>query len=184
MKAIGKLVLGALMLAGSTAAIATAADAAPHGGYGYGPGWGRPGAHVGIGVGPGWTGGRWVHGWHGPSYGWWWAVGNSWYGYPRPVYPYPSYLPPPVVSADGYDGYGPGNAQNYAQGYTQGNVQGYNRGPDGNPQRPEYWYFCANPEGYYPYVHDCDDWQQEPSQGGAPPGDYPEYQSDDFRREQ
>jgi hypothetical protein len=171
MKAIGKLVLGALMLAGSTAAIVSTAEAAPYGGYGYGPGWGRPGAHLSFGVGPGWTGGRWVHGWHGPRHGWWWTVGNSWYAYPRPAYPYPSYLPPPVVSADGYDSYRPA-------------PQGYTRGPDGNPQRPEYWYFCANPEGYYPYVHDCDDWQQEPAQGGAPPGDYPEYQSDDFRREQ
>jgi len=55
---------------------------------------------------------------------------------------------------------------------------------DGNPQRPEYWYFCANPEGYYPYIQDCDNWQQEPSQGGAPPGDYPEYQDPDFRGDQ
>ena len=32
MKAIGKLVLGALMLAGTTAAIASTAEAAPYGG--------------------------------------------------------------------------------------------------------------------------------------------------------
>lgn len=155
MKAIGKLVLGAVLLAGSTAAIATTADAGPYGGYGHGPGWGRPGGYVGIGVGPGWAGGRW-------------------YGYPRPVYPF---LPPPVVSADGYNNYNGYTVQTYAPM----NPQGYNRGPDGNPQRPEYWYFCANPEGYYPYVHDCDNWQQEPSQGGAPPGDYPEYQHPDFQ---
>ena len=178
MKAIGKLVLGALMLAGSTAAIASAAEAAPYGGYGYGygygPGAGRPGAHFGVGVGPGWSGGHWVHGWHGPSYGWWWAVGNSWYRYPRPIYPYPAYGPP--VVADDYYGSAPTNGQDYAQGFA--------RGPDGNPQRPAHWYFCANPEGYYPYVQDCDDWKQEPAQGGAPPGDYPEYQDDDFRPEQ
>ena len=59
MKAIGKLVLGALMLAGTTAAVAPAAEAAWYGGYGYGPGWGRPGAQFDFGVGPAWRGGHW-----------------------------------------------------------------------------------------------------------------------------
>ncbi len=158
MKAIGKLVLGALMLAGTTAALAPSSEAAPYGGYGYGhgPGYGRPGAYFSFGSGPAWS------------------VGNSWYLYPRPVYPYPAYGPP-VVAGDEY-GYAPNNGRDYAQGYA--------RGADGNPQRPDYWYFCANPEGYYPYIQDCDNWQQEPSQGGAPPGDYPEYQDPDFRVEQ
>jgi len=169
MKAIGKFVLGALLLAGATAVAAPAAEAA---GYGYGPGWGRPGAHFSFGVGPAWRGGRWVHGWHGPRYGWWYTVGNSWYLYPRPVYPYPAYLPPPVASAD--DRYVTG--RDYAPTYQSA--------PDRNPQRPQYWYFCENPEGYYPYVHDCDDWQQEPAQGAVPPGDYPEYSDPDFRGDQ
>lgn len=34
----------------------------------------------------------------------------------------------------------------------------------GNPQsvvQPYHWYFCANPEGYYPYVQQCPGgWQQ------------------------
>lgn len=34
----------------------------------------------------------------------------------------------------------------------------------GNPQsvaQPYYWYYCANPEGYYPYVQRCPGgWQQ------------------------
>jgi hypothetical protein len=173
MKAIGKLVLGALMLAGATAAAAPAAEAAWYGSYGYGPGWGRPGAHFSFGVGPAWRGGHWVQGWHGPRYGWWWTVGSSWYLYPRPVYPYPAYLPPPVASADEFY---PNDVRDYGQGYQ--------RGPDGNPQRPEYWYFCQNPEGYYPYVQDCADWQQEPAQGGPPPGNYPEYDDPDFRDQQ
>jgi len=165
MKAIGKLVLGALLLAGTTAGVAPAAQAAWHGGYGHGPGWGRPGAQLNFGVGPGWRGGHWVQGWHGPRYGWWWAVGNSWYLYPRPVYPYPA----PVASAD--DRYVTG--RDYAPTYQQA--------PDRNPQRPEYWYFCENPEGYYPYIQDCADWQQESAQGGPPPGNYPEYDDPDFR---
>jgi hypothetical protein len=172
MKAVGKLVLGTLMLAGATAAVAPAAQAQRYGGYGYGPGWGRPGASFSFGIGPSWRQGRWVHGWHGPRYGWWWTVGSSWYLYPRPIYPYPAYAPPPVV--DDYYDYPP--PQDYAEGYAGG--------ADPNPQRPQYWYFCQNPEGYYPYVQDCDNWQQEPAQGPTPPGDYPEYSDPDFQPDQ
>ncbi len=25
---------------------------------------------------------------------------------------------------------------------------------------PNYWYYCQNPAGYYPYVQNCDSWQQ------------------------
>ena len=171
MKAIGKIVLGALMLAGAAAVAAPAADAAGYGGYGYrhGPGYGRPGAHFGFSAGPGWRGGRWVHGYHGPRYGWWWTVNNSWYPYPRPVYPYPAYAPPPYASADEY--------YPNARGYTQD----FDPGPSRNPQRPDYWYFCENPEGYYPYIQDCDNWLQEPAEGPRPPGDYPEYDDPDFQ---
>ena len=149
MKAIGKLVLGALMLAGATAAVAPAAQAQWYGGgyyggyYGHGPGWGRPGVGFGFGVGP------------------------SWRRYPRPVYPYPNYYLPP---ADEY--YGAPTLRDYGGRYD--------RGPDPNPQRPQYWYFCENPEGYYPYIQDCDNWHQEPAEGPTPPGDYPEYNDPDF----
>ena len=153
MKAIGKLVLGALMLAGTTVAVAPAAHAqwyggGYYGGYGYGPGWGRPGVGFSFGVGPSWR-----------------RYPRSAYGY----YRYPNYLPPPVVD----DYYGPPPPRDYGEGYA-----------DRNPQRPQYWYFCENPEGYYPYVQDCDNWQQEPAQGAVPPGDYPEYSDPDFRGEQ
>jgi hypothetical protein len=174
MKAIGKLVLGAVLLAGATAVAAPAAEAAWYGGYGHGPGYGRPGAQFGFGAGPAWRGGRWNHGWHGPRYGWWWTVGNSWYLYPRPVYPYPAYLPPPGASADGYYDDRP-PPRDYAQGYQSDGA--------GNPQRPDYWYFCESPEGYYPYVQDCDNWLQEPAEGPRPPGNYPEYDDPDFQRQ-
>jgi hypothetical protein len=36
-------------------------------------------------------------------------------------------------------------------------------------QGPGYWYYCANPKGYYPYVKNCPGgWQQVPAQ--PPPG--------------
>jgi len=38
---------------------------------------------------PAWYGGRWYHGYVGPTFGWWWGVGGAYYYYPTPVYPYP-----------------------------------------------------------------------------------------------
>src|SRR5438552_10634455 len=71
-----------------------------------------------------WRGGRWQHGIHGGRRGWWWVVGGVWYFYPAPVYPYPDPYQPPVVVAP----------------------------PPPNLAAPAYWYYCADPAGYYPYV--------------------------------
>jgi len=46
-----------------------------------------------------WSGGHWFHGPHDGRPGWWWVVGDFWYFYPAPVYPYPDPFVPPVVSA-------------------------------------------------------------------------------------
>ena len=45
-----------------------------------------------------WSGGRWVNDWHDSRFGWWWVLGDSWYFYPEPVYPYPTYVAPAVVA--------------------------------------------------------------------------------------
>jgi hypothetical protein len=74
-----------------------------------------------------WKRGRWFHGPHGGRRGWWWIVGNIWYFYPAPIYPYPDpYTPPTVVIQTTPE-------TQVAQGY---------------------WY-CSNPAGYYPYVPLC-----------------------------
>lgn len=77
------------------------------------------------------------------------------YGYPSPYYypPYygygsPYYYPQAAVSPPTY----------IEQGYDQGAA------PQSN-----YWYYCSNPDGYYPYVKQCPGgWQrvvpQPPSQ--------------------
>ena len=66
--------------------------------------------------------------WLGP--GWW----GSYYPY-YPYYPYnPYYGAPPVVAPQQPDAY----------------VQ-----PAPQPAEPNYWYFCQNPQGYYPYVKKC-----------------------------
>lgn len=77
-----------------------------------------------------WNGGAWRHQWHDGRFAWWWVLGNSWYFYPAPIYPYPTYVPPAVI------------------------VQQPPPVPAGLPPA-HYWYFCDNPQGYYPYVASC-----------------------------
>jgi peptidoglycan-associated lipoprotein len=51
------------------------------------------------------------------------------YGYPYPSYAYPSYPPYP-------------SAQSQYPTYVE-------------PEQPFYWYYCQDPQGYYPYVESC-----------------------------
>lgn len=87
-----------------------------------------------------WRGGRWEHGWHDGHIGWWWGAGGSWYEYPYPVYPYPApYTPPTVI------------------------VQ--QPAPPLGPAPEQFWYYCDNPKGYYPYVATCPTpWRPVPAQ--------------------
>jgi hypothetical protein len=86
-----------------------------------------------------WRGGRWEHGWHDGRYAWWWVAGGGWYVYPAPVYPYPTYVPPAIV------------------------VQQPPPAPSGLPPSQS-WYFCDNPQGYYPYVAACNGpWREVPA---------------------
>ncbi|MGA2150781.1 MAG: OmpA family protein [Geobacteraceae bacterium] len=69
--------------------------------------------------------------WVGQGWGPWWG-GSGWpYYYP---YNYPYYTAPPAV------------VQQPPVEYVQ---------PTPQPEGPYYWYFCQNPEGYYPYVKRC-----------------------------
>jgi hypothetical protein len=95
-----------------------------------------------------WQGGRWIHDWHDGRYAWWWAVDGWWYFYPEPIYPYPLYVPPAVV------------------------VEQMPPVPTGLPPLQS-WYYCDNPQGYYPYVASCQvPWRTVPATppaGTAPP---------------
>jgi len=101
-----------------------------------------------------WSHGRWRHDWHHGHFGWWFVVDDSWFFYPEPVYPYPTYV------GDYYDG-------SYA------------------PPGYGYWYYCRDPEGYYPYVRECNgSWEPVPAMPppGAqqpPPGNDDENDNDD-----
>jgi hypothetical protein len=61
--------------------------------------------------------------------GWW---GPGWWGYPYYPYYYPYYPSPLVVEQPGV------NVQQPPQAETL-----------------SYWYFCQDPQGYYPYVKKC-----------------------------
>ena len=106
-----------------------------HGGGGYGNGGHQGGGHIAAGYG---HGGRHHGGGHfGGHVGVF--VGPA-FGY---YYPTPYYYPyPPVTVAPSPPVYIERNDQ-------QAEAQTY------------YWYYCANPEGYYPYVKECPGgWQQ------------------------
>jgi hypothetical protein len=63
---------------------------------------------------------------------WWWP-GYGWYPwYPYAYYPAPYYSAPPAV------------VQQQPQVYSQ---------PE--EQEADYWYYCQDPRGYYPYVKSC-----------------------------
>jgi hypothetical protein len=96
-----------------------------------------------------WERGRWTHEWHDGRFAWWWVVDGFWYFYPAPIYPYPTYVPPAIV------------------------VQQPPPSPSGLPPA-QYWYYCDNPSGYYPYVASCNvPWRPvpatPPAQSAPPP---------------
>jgi hypothetical protein len=87
-----------------------------------------------------WQRGHWFHGRYGSRFGWWWVVGGLWYWYPAPIYPYPDPYTPPVV----------------VQVPTTPAVPPHAQAPS--------WYYCAQPEGYYPYIAACPGgWQTVPA---------------------
>lgn len=87
-----------------------------------------------------WGRGYWAHDWHDGRYAWWWVVGGSWYFYTEPVYPYPTYVPPAVV------------------------IQQAPPPVPAGPPPVQVWYYCASPQGYYPYVASCSvPWQPVPA---------------------
>lgn len=87
-----------------------------------------------------WHGGRWVRDWHDGRFAWWWVAGGWWYVYPEPIHPYPTYVPPAIV------------------------VEQAPPQPAGLPPA-QYWYFCDEPKGYYPYVASCTSpWRPVPAQ--------------------
>jgi len=90
-----------------------------------------------------WRHGYWWQGRRNGRYGWWWNAGGYWYAYPKPIYPYPNpYIPPVVIQP----------------------APGWAPGPLPPPPATQVWYYCPNPQGYYPYVAQCySGWQAVPA---------------------
>lgn len=51
-----------------------------------------------------WRHGFWRYEQHRGHLGWWWVIGDNWFMYPRPVYPYPAQTLPYVYVAPGTSG--------------------------------------------------------------------------------
>lgn len=127
------------------------------GGWHGGPGWGRPGvAWRGGAWGPWWGTRTWWGpgwGWWGPGWNWWGpnvgvVIGAPWYwGWAGPVWS-PSAIDTPVVP------------------------QTFIERPAESQPSSGLWYFCSDPQGYYPYVQSCNrPWQSVtpmPPSGSAP----------------
>jgi hypothetical protein len=128
-------------------ALAIPAHAAP-------PGGGQP--HVQSGVHGDFHRDFHDHGRHDHSrFGFGFGFGDPWWGpdywdYAYWDYPYPYYYPyyyPPSPAYSGNPSAVPAPGQEPAQA-------------NGAPP-PQFWYYCDNPQGYYPYVQNCSTtWKQ------------------------
>ncbi|WP_157572386.1 hypothetical protein [Nevskia soli] len=133
----------AMASAATVFAFFTAAAEPPHGHAGPAMGHVAPARHDRGGVhnnhrdhhvppppylGDHWQEGHWRHGDHGHRGGWWWVTGGNWFWYEKPIYPYPDFYVPPAIIVETPPG----------------------------PPPAQYWYYCERPEGYYPYVTQCD----------------------------
>ena len=83
-----------------------------------------------------WRSGAWRHEKYMGRYGWWWITGGMLYFYEEPVYPYPLVVPDVVYELPVDDQPPPE----------------YSQQP---PEDPDYWYYCEDPKGYYPYITEC-----------------------------
>ncbi len=66
--------------------------ARPSFGAGRGNFYGRDFARLNAGELSAWRSGRWLHEERAGYLGWWWVLGDEWYFYPEPIYPYPTYI--------------------------------------------------------------------------------------------
>jgi hypothetical protein len=109
------------------------AEGSSRGGGGYYGGGGYHGGGHYYGGGGYYRGGYWRGGvWIGPGWGWG-GWGPWWWG--APYYPYyPYYASPPTV------------IEQEPPVYVE---------PTPQQEEQSYWYYCRNPQGYYPYVKQC-----------------------------
>jgi hypothetical protein len=146
---------GGSAFSGAHARVAQAA----WGGHASSGGWGHPSSGGWGGHASGYWAGHPSRGWghddhHGGDSHFFFSgsvVLGPWYPYYYPYYSYypyyPYYAPAPVVAVEPHP-------QQYA---------------DSGEQQSAYWYYCPNPQGYYPYVQSCPGgWMQVVPQTAPP----------------
>ena len=106
-----------------------------HSSGGQGHSYGGHGYYYG-GHGHYYGGHGYYYGW-GPGWGVAWGLGYPYYGYPY----YPYYGAAPVIVE-----------QPATEVYMQPDLQ---EAAPSQPVETGYWYYCQNPQGYYPYVKQC-----------------------------
>jgi hypothetical protein len=102
-----------------------------------------------------WRGGYWRSDWHYGRFGWWWNVGDGWYPYADPVFPYPVEVVQPAV----YE------TQVVAEPDPEPAAApaAVDRTIPLLPAPPPGRYSCASPAGYFPDVDSCNGpWQLAP----------------------
>jgi len=90
-----------------------------------------------------WASGAWFHEWHDGRLGWWWVTDGVWYYYPAPAYPYPTYVPEPVVVVAP-------PPPPPAPVVVEPPPPAIQAAPP-----PQSWYYCEELQGYYPNVQTC-----------------------------
>ena len=121
-----------------------------------------------------WRGGTWHNEWHYGRRGWWWQVGDAWYGYPEPIFPFPlavavlaTYETPQIDGPEmqtleqGPVEGGPATAESNAGAGAHRTMQvaGLPQIPP-LPAPPAGTYRCDEPSGAWPEVDGCkQDWQ-------------------------
>ena len=134
------LTIGLLAMIANSSVVARGGDG---GGGGYsGGGYSHGHRHLYLGIN---YGGFYGPGYYGyPFYGYGYGYGYPFYDYGYPFYYPPYYAYPPTIIV-------PTEPPVYIQKEQPQPVQ-----PQSN-----YWYYCENPQGYYPYVKNCPNgWQQ------------------------
>lgn len=111
-----------------------------------------------------WHEGYWRHSVISGRLGWYWVVGNEYFYYRAPVYPYPApYVSEVVVSP---------TVIQPAPVFVQPPVVTVPVAPAApviqQQNLPPVWYYCEASKTYYPYVSKCaGEWKQVPA---VPPG--------------
>lgn len=97
-----------------------------------------------------WRGGRWNNSCFNSRCGWWWLAAGQWYFYERPTYPYPLVVSNIEFAEPTYVVPSYPEPAHTPVAPTPVIVPARDPAPG-----PQFWYYCDNPQGYFPSVQTC-----------------------------